>query len=51
MYDIQQGMYGLPQSGMISKMLLIEIIVKHGYRPCEITPGLWNYDTHPVIFG
>ena len=43
-------MYGLRQAVMIANKILIERLPNHVYRPCEITPGLWNHNTNPVIF-
>ena len=34
MYKIRRGMYGLPQSGIISSKPLMERIENHGYCPC-----------------
>ena len=48
--EIRQGMYGLPKAWMIANKIIIEIFAKHGYRTCELTPGLWKHDTNPVIF-
>jgi hypothetical protein len=48
--EIQRGMYGLPQSGILAQDLLTKRLAKHGYRPCRHTPGLWKHDTRPVTF-
>jgi hypothetical protein len=47
--EIQKGMYGLPQAGIISQQLLEERLQKDGYRS-KTTPGLWTRDTHPISF-
>ena len=48
--EIQKGMYGLPQAGIIAQQLLKERLKKHGYRQSQTTPGLWKHDTHPISF-
>ncbi len=48
--EIQKGMYGLPQAGIIAQQLLEERLEKDGYRQSKITPGLWAHDTHPISF-
>jgi hypothetical protein len=46
--DIQKGMYGLPQAGILAKELLQRNLSKDGYRPTPHTHGLWKHDTHPI---
>ena len=48
--EIQKGMYGLPQAGIIAQKLLKERLVKHGYHQSKTTPGLWKHDTRPINF-
>jgi hypothetical protein len=48
--EIRQGMYGLPQAGMLANKLLQKRLATHGYRPTEHTHGLWKHDTRPVSF-
>ncbi len=48
--EIQKGMYGLPQAGIIAQQLLDERLQKHGYHQSQMTPGLWKHDTHPISF-
>jgi hypothetical protein len=48
--QINRGMYGLPQAGMLANKLLQERLAKHGYRQCKMTPGLWKHDWRPVTF-
>jgi len=48
--EIQKGMYGLPQAGIIAQQLLEERLTKHGYRQSKTTPGLWKHDTRPISF-
>jgi hypothetical protein len=48
--EIQKGMYGLPQAGIIAQQLLKERLGKDGYRQSKTTPGLWTHDTRPISF-
>jgi hypothetical protein len=48
--EIQKGMYGLKQAGIIAQQLLEERLQKHGYCQSQTTPGLWKHDTHPISF-
>jgi hypothetical protein len=48
--EIQKGMYGLPQAGIIANELLQRNIARDGNRPTQHTHGLWTHDTHPISF-
>ncbi len=48
--EIQKGMYGLPQAGIIAQQLLEERLEKDSYCQSKTTPGLWTHDTHPISF-
>jgi hypothetical protein len=48
--EIQKGMYGLTQAGILTNELLQRNIAKDGYRPTTHTHGLWTHDTHPISF-
>jgi hypothetical protein len=48
--EIQKGMYGLPQAGILASELLQRNLSKDGYRPTTHTPGLWTHDTRPISF-
>jgi hypothetical protein len=48
--EIQKGMYGLPQEGILANELLQRNLAKDGYRPAQHTHGLWKHDTRPVSF-
>jgi hypothetical protein len=41
--EIQKGMYGLPQAGILANELLQRNLAKH-------THGLWTHDTRPISF-
>jgi hypothetical protein len=48
--EIQKGMYGLPQAGILANELLQRNLAKDGYRPTTHTYGLWTHDTRPISF-
>jgi hypothetical protein len=48
--EIQKGMYGLPQAGILASELLQRNFTKDGYRPTTHTHGLWTHDTRPISF-
>ena len=48
--DIKQGMYGLPQEGLIAKKLLEKIPNKKGYKQSDITPVFWTHDWCLICF-
>jgi hypothetical protein len=48
--EIQKGMYGLPQAGILANQLLQHKLAKDGYRPTPHTHGLWKHDTRPILF-
>jgi hypothetical protein len=48
--EIQKGMYGLPQAGILSNELLQRNLAKDGYRLTTHTHGLWTHDTRPISF-
>jgi hypothetical protein len=48
--EVQKGMYGLPQAGILANLLLAKRLDPHGYRQTKSTPGLWAHDTLPVTF-
>ncbi len=48
--EIRQGMYGLPQAGIIAQKLLAKRLKKHGYSQSETMPGLWKQEWRPIIF-
>jgi hypothetical protein len=48
--EIQKGMYGLPQAGILANELLQRNLVNDGYRPTTHTHGLWTHDTRLISF-
>jgi hypothetical protein len=48
--EIQKGMYGLPQAGILAKKVLQRRLALDGYLPTEHTHGLWKQETCLVWF-
>ncbi len=48
--EMQKGMYGLPQAGIIVQELLEDRLRQHGYTQSKTTPGLWLHETLPILF-
>lgn len=48
--EINKGMYGLPQAGIIANKLLAERLANHGYYQSPWTPGLWKHTYRPIQF-
>ncbi|KAL7530049.1 hypothetical protein ACHAXR_003282 [Thalassiosira sp. AJA248-18] len=48
--EIQRGMYGLPQSGMLANKLLKERLEEYGFAELPHTPGLFKHETRPIWF-
>jgi hypothetical protein len=48
--EIQKGMYGLPQTGILANELVQQHLALDGHRPTEHTHGLWKHETRPVWF-
>jgi hypothetical protein len=48
--EVQKGMYGMPQTGILSNQLLARRIAIHGYHQKKFTPGLWRHVTRPIQF-
>jgi hypothetical protein len=48
--EIQKGMHGLPQAGIIAQELLADHLRNHGYTQSETTPGFWSHKLCPIQF-
>ena len=48
--EIQTGMYGLPQAGIIAYKKLVKHLKDADYHPCKYTPGLFKHRTRPIMF-
>ncbi|KAL7482169.1 hypothetical protein ACHAW6_007857 [Cyclotella cf. meneghiniana] len=47
--QIDLGMYGLPQAGILAHKLLVKRLAHVGYHP-QFTPGLWRHVWRPLTF-
>jgi hypothetical protein len=48
--EIQKGMYGLPQAGILANKLLQRNLAKDDYQPMQHTHVLWTKVTRPISF-
>ncbi len=48
--EIQKGMYGIPQAGIIAQELLKEQLAKYGYHQSKIIAGIWSHKTRSICF-
>ena len=48
--EINKGMYGLPQAGLLANKLLGKRLAKYGYYQSRHTPGLWKHAWRPIQF-
>ncbi len=48
--QVNKGMYGLPQAGLLANQLLQSRLAKHGYYPVRHTPGYWQRRSSPTAF-
>jgi hypothetical protein len=48
--EISNGMYGLPQAGILAFNQLKSHLANHDYTPCTHTPGLWTHSTRNITF-
>jgi hypothetical protein len=48
--EVQKGMYGLPQVGILANQLLARRLAIHGYHQTKFTPGFWRHVTRPIQF-
>ena len=48
--EIQKGMYGLPQAGILAQQLLEQRLNEHGYSQSKAVPGLWTHEMRPISF-
>ena len=46
--QIEQGMYGLPQAGILANKLLKKRLAPHGYYELPHTPGLFKHISLPI---
>jgi hypothetical protein len=48
--EIQKGMYGLKQAGILANQRLTTHLAQYGYHPTPCTPGLWRHATTSLTF-
>jgi hypothetical protein len=48
--EVQKGMYGLTQAGILTNQLLARRLAIHGYHQTKFTPGIWRHATRPIQF-
>jgi hypothetical protein len=48
--EVQKGMYGLSQAGILANKLRARRLDIHGYYQIKFTPGLWGHVTLPIQF-
>jgi hypothetical protein len=48
--EIQKGMYGLKQAGLVANQLIQTRLAPFEYYPARHTPGLWLHNTRPISF-
>jgi hypothetical protein len=48
--EIQKGMYGLPQAGILAQELLEKQLNEHDYSQSKVVPGLWTHKIRPISF-
>ena len=48
--EANQGMYGLPQSGLLANQLLVKCLNKRLYYQSKLVPGLWKHKWRQVHF-
>ena len=48
--QVNKGMYGLPQEGILAYLQLVKRLAPYGFHPTNHTPGLWSHNKRPIIF-
>ena len=49
-FQINKGMYGLAQAGLLTKKLVEKRLAKHDFAQTQHTPGLGNHHYKPIQF-
>jgi hypothetical protein len=47
--EVNKGMYGLPQAGIIAQELLEKRLGEYGYHQSKIVNGFWKHKTRPIV--
>ena len=48
--EVQKGMYGLPQAGLLAQELLEKRLAKEGYQQSKTCPSLLKHKWRPITF-
>ena len=48
--QINKGVYGLAQAGLLANEILAKMLVKHVFNKKPHTPGIWRHHTKPIQF-
>ena len=48
--EIQKGIYGLKEAGILAYTALVKYLQPYGYYPVRYTPGIWCHKTTDIIF-
>jgi hypothetical protein len=48
--EVQKGIYGLTQAGILANQLVACRLAIHGYHQTKYTPGLWRHVTRTIQF-
>ena len=48
--EATEGIYGLPQAGLLANKLLEKRLNKHGYFQSKFVPGLWTHKWRTITF-
>ena len=48
--EIRQGMYRIPQSGLLAQQLLEKRLNAEGYNQDTLVPGIWTHTWRPITF-
>lgn len=49
-FQVNKGMYGLPQAGILAFELLKKRLAQYGYHPTKHTHGLWKHESSDLSF-
>jgi hypothetical protein len=49
-FQINKGMYGLPQAGLLAQNRLVAHIAEHGYTQSDLVPCLFRHATNGISF-
>ena len=48
--QINKGMYGLAQAGLLANELSSKLLAKHGFTQTQQTTGMWKNHSKPIQF-